>query len=441
MRAVVEVSPLCGMVSTQPLGLDRRQCVETAASTRSIPAVTRPTSLSALQARRIALAAQGFTDPPAGGRVDRRHLRRVLRRVGLLQLDSVNVAVRAHYMPLFSRLGPYPMTAVDDLAYRHGELFEYWGHEASLLPPQLHPLFRWRMARAKSGAMWPGLATIADRRPDFVAGVFDEVVARGPVRTADVEEGPRVRRGTMWDWSDAKKALEWLFWTGQIAVAERVNFERRYDIPERVLPAEVLAAPTPTEEEAHRELLALAAQHHGVGTARDLADYYRQPLISARARLSELVEEQRVVPVEVEGWTEPGYMHAEAKLPRRVRASALLSPFDPVVWERARAQRIFGFYYRIEIYVPKAKRVWGYYVFPFLLGDRLVGRVDIKSDRAAGVLRVRGAWVEDHADAAEVAAAMGAELRSMADWQNLERVEVEDNGDLAPALRAAVSTR
>ena len=400
--------------------------------------MSRPDSLSLSQARRIALAAQGFAQPRPTGRIDRRHLRGVLGRVGLLQLDSVNVAVRAHYMPLFSRLGPYPMAAIDEFAYRHGELFEYWGHEASLLPLELHPLFRWRMARAASGEMWPGLATIADRRPDFVARVLDEVVARGPVRTADVEEGPRVRRGTMWDWSDAKKALEWLFWSGKIAVAERVNFERRYDVPERVLPAEVLAAPTPSEDEAHRELLVLSARHHGMGTARDLADYYRLSLQRCRPRLRELVEEGRLVQVAVESWDEPAYLHPDAALPRWVRARALLSPFDPVVWERARIQRLFDFYYRIEIYVPKEKRVWGYYVFPFLLGDRLVGRVDLKSDRAAGVLRVRGAWAEDHADPVETAEALAIELGQMAQWQGLDAVDVEDNGDLAPLLRAAV---
>ena len=400
--------------------------------------MTRLTSVSTSQARRIALAAQGFTDPAVRGPVNRRHLRRALHRVGLLQLDSVNVAVRAHYMPLFSRLGPYPMTAIDELAYRHGELFEYWGHEASLLPPSLHPLMRWRMARAEQGETWGGMQLIANRRPDFVARVLAEVAERGPVRTADIEDGPRVRTGEMWDWSDAKKALEYLFWTGKIAVAERVNFERRYDLPERVLPAEVLAAPTPTEEEAHRELLALSARHHGVGTARDLADYYRLSLKSSRLRLAELVEDGRLSAVSVEGWREPGYLHPEAKLPRAVQAAALLSPFDPVVWERARAERIFGFHYRIEIYVPKEKRVWGYYVFPFLLGDRLVGRVDIKSDRAAGVLRVRGAWAEADADPLETAEAMATQLRSMAEWQGLRDVDIEPNGDLAPALRAAV---
>jgi uncharacterized protein YcaQ len=398
-------------------------------------------SLSVSQARRIALAAQGLGEPRPRGRIDRRHLRRVLARVGLLQLDSVNVAVRAHYMPMFSRLGAYDMPALDALAYRHRELFEYWGHEASLLPPALHPLLRWRMARAERGETWGGPASVAQRRPEFVTAVLAEVAARGPLRTADIEDGPRVRRGTMWDWSDAKKALEYLFWAGRIAVAERVNFERRYDLPERVLPAEILAAPTPTEQEAHRELLVLSAASHGVGTARDLADYYRLPIVAARQRLAELAEEGRLEAVTVEGWRDGAYLHPEALLPRWVRAQALLSPFDPVVWERARIGRLFDFAYRIEIYVPAAKRVWGYYVFPFLLGDRLVARVDLKADRPARTLRVRAAWLESHGDAAATAEALAAELRAFADWQGLESVDVDVRGDLAPQLRAAVGSR
>lgn len=396
-------------------------------------------TLSLAQARRIALAAQGFTDPPPTGRIDRRHLRRVVGRTGLLQLDSVNVAVRAHYMPVFSRLGPYPMSAIDDLAYRHGELFEYWGHEASLLPVELQPLLRWRMARAMQGQTWGGPARVARERPDLIARVLEEVADRGPLRAGDIDDGPRTRRGTMWDWSDAKKAFEWLFWTGQLAVARRVNFERRYDLPGRVLPTEVLAAPTPSEEEAHRDLLVYASQRHGVGTARDLADYLRLPIVHARDRLVELVAGGRLLRVVVESWQEPAYLHPRATLPRWIRTAALLSPFDPVVWERSRAQRLFDFHYRIEIYVPAENRRWGYYVFPFLLGDRLVARVDLKADRAAGQLLVKGAWAEKHADPAAVAEPLAAELASMAGWQDLDEVTVERNGDLAPALRAAAA--
>jgi len=397
----------------------------------------RPESLSSSQARRIALAAQGFTDPPPTGRVDRRHFRRVLGRVGLLQLDSVNVAVRAHYMPLFSRLGPYDRDALDRWAYSSGELFEYWGHEASLLPVELHPLLRWRMTRALDGETWGGVRKVAQDRPEFVAAVLDEVRRRGPLRAGAIDDGPRVRRGTMWDWSDAKKALEWLFWTGQVTPARRERFERLYDLTERVLPARVLAMPTPSEEDAHRELLVRAARHHGVGTARDLADYFRLPIIHARARLAEAVEDGRLVKAQVEGWREPAYLHPEARLPRRVRARALLSPFDPVVWERGRAQRLFAFHYRIEIYVPAPKRQWGYYVYPFLLDDRLVARVDLKADRRAGRLLVHGAWGEDDADPASTASALHEQLQAMAGWLGLDEVTVGDRGDLSGALRVA----
>ncbi|MPZ74312.1 MAG: winged helix-turn-helix domain-containing protein [Nitriliruptorales bacterium] len=398
-----------------------------------------PDALSTSQARRIALAAQGFTDRAPSSRVDRRHLRRAIDRTGLLQLDSVNVLARAHYMPPFSRLGGYPVDTLDAMAYGDGDYFEYWGHEASLLPVQLHPLLRWRMARAERGETWGGPASIARERPDFVAAVLAQVGRRGPVRVSDLEDGPRVRRGTMWDWSDTKKALEWLFWTGQVAVAGRVNFERRYDLTERVLPAAVLAAPTPTEEEAHRELLVFAAQRHGVGAARDLADYLRLPIVDARRRLAELVEDGRLRPVTVQGWKEPAYLHPGAKLPRWVRAQALLSPFDPVVWERSRIWRLFHFHYRIEIYVPAPKRVWGYYVFPFLLGDRLVGRVDLKADRGAGRLLVHGAWREEHADPAATATALAEELAALAQWLDLGAVEVADRGDLSPTLRKIIA--
>jgi uncharacterized protein YcaQ len=244
----------------------------------------------------------------------------------------------------------------------------------------------------------------------------------------------------MWDWSDAKKALEWLFWTGRVSVADRgTNFERRYDLTERVLPTDVLAVPTPSEEDSHRELLALAARSHGVGTVRDLADYFRLPILPGRQRLAELAEEGRLHRVDVQGWNEPAYLHADAALPRWVRGAALLSPFDPVVWERSRAERLFGFHYRIEIYVPAAKRRWGYYVFPFLLGDRLVARVDLKADRQAGVLRALGVFAEPGVDLCEVADALAAELTSMAGWLGLTEVAVSERGDLAPALTTALA--
>jgi len=392
--------------------------------------------LSAAQARRIALAAQGFTDPPPGGAVDRRHLRRVLRRTGLLQIDSVNVLARAHYLPAFSRLGPYPVAQLDRMAYADRELFEYWGHEASLLPVDLHPLLRWRMARAATGEAWGGLVRLARDRPDLVARVEAEVTDRGPLRAGELAE-PGARRGSWWGWDDTKRAFEWLFWTGRFAVARRgANFERLYDLTERVLPAAVLAAPTVGQDAAQRALLLLAARSLGVGTARDLADYHRINIREARARVAELAEDGALLPVRVQGWRDPAFLHPAARLPRRVRARALLVPFDPLVWERSRVDRLFGFHLRIEIYTPAPKRRYGYYVLPLLLGDALVARADLKADRAAGVLRVVAAHAEPGTDRGAAADALAAELTSLAGWLGLAGVDVAPAGDLAPALRA-----
>jgi hypothetical protein len=394
-------------------------------------------SLSLSQARRIALAAQGFTDPAPAGRVDRRHLRRVLGRTGVLQIDSVNVLARAHYVPLFSRLGRYPMPLIDALAYDDGELFEYWAHEAALAPVAWQPLFRWRMARAERGEMWGGIARLGRDRPDYIATVLAEVERRGPLRAADLRETPRGPRTDMWDWDDAKRALEWLFWTGKVAV-RRKGFHRHYDLAERVLPRDVLDAPTPSDEDAHRELLRLAARFHGIGTAADLADYFRLRPTQARPRIAELVEAGELMAVAVEGWAEPAYLCPDAHLPRWIRRQALLSPFDPVVWFRPRGERLFDFHYRIEIYVPEHKRRYGYYVLPFLLGERIAARVDLKADRANKQLLVRGAWLEAHADAVETAGALAEELASLAHWLGLNDVSLSDNGDLAPSLRSAV---
>ena len=391
-------------------------------------------SLSLAQARRIALAAQGFADPLPTGTPDRRHLRRVLARTNLLQIDSVNVFQRAHYLPAFSRLGPYPMSLVDDLAFRHRELFEYWGHEASLLPVSLHPLLRWRMQRARDlEEGWGGPLRVMRDKPDFVAEVLRRVREHGPVGAGDIRDGERTK-GTWWSWDDTKIALEYLFWSGQVTTAGRRSFERLYDVPERVLPAEVLAAPTPSREDAQRELVRLSARAHGVATERDLRDYFRLDVADARAAVQSLVDGGELLPVQVEGWGKPAYLWPASARPRRVRRSALLSPFDPLVWERARTERLFGFTYRIEIYVPAPKRVYGYYVLPFLHDERMAARVDLKSDRKAGVLRVLASWLEPGSDPVDVATALAAELRRAADWQGLSDVVVEPRGDLAPVL-------
>jgi uncharacterized protein len=401
-------------------------------------------SLSLAQARRIALAAQGFTDPRPTGAITVRHLRRVLGRTGLLQVDSVNVLQRAHYLPLFSRLGPYPTGLLDRAAWRAPrELFEYWGHEASLIPVALHPYLRWRMDRARDHA-WGGMKWVADTQPELVARVLDEVKARGPMTAVEIEaavagpaRGAKVQWG--WNWTDTKRALEWLFYRGEVTAAARNGaFARVYDLPERVLPTAVVDAPTPTEAEAMRELVRVAAAALGVAGEVDLRDYFRLPVQQARRAVAELTEAGALRPVEVEGWKPRGYLYAGAKLPRRVHAAALISPFDPLIWERNRTERLFDFRYRIEIYTPPPKRIHGYYVLPFLLGEAFAARVDLKADRKAGVLRIPGAWAEPGRPRGEVAQALADALRRTATWLGLDEVAPPDRGDLAKDLADAL---
>jgi uncharacterized protein YcaQ len=406
--------------------------------------------LSAAQARRAALAAQGLTVARPRGRVDVRHIRRALDALGIVQLDSVNVFSRSHYMPLFSRLGPYPRETLDELTVHQDgldgatkadrrELFEYWGHEASLIPIDMQPLLRWRMARADSLA-WTGVARVGREERALVRRVLKLVREQGPIRAAEVGGPKRIRQaGEMWNWNDGKKALEYLFFAGEVVAERRVNFERLYDLPERVLPAPILAMPTPSEAEAQRELLLFAARRLGVATEPDLGDYFRLPRADSKARLAELVEAGKLVPATVAGWDVPAYAPPDLHVPRRIRARALLSPFDSMVWARERTERLFGFRYRIEIYVPRPKRVYGYYVLPFLLGDRLAARVDLKSDRQAGVLRVLGAFAEPGVEEGVVARELADELRLVSEWLGLGGIEVERKGDLAPALRRAVA--
>ena len=391
-------------------------------------------TLTADQARRIALAAQGFADARPSGRVDVRHLRRVLDRVGLLQIDSVNVVVRAHYMPPFSRLGPYRMGLLDDMAYRRRELYEYWGHVASLIPVEHYPLFRHRMELAEPGRQTGG---VMEEHPGYIEAVLAEVGARGPVSISDLED-PGARSGPWWGHGKGKTALEWLFTTGRLAIADRRNFTRHYDLPERVLPAHLLNGSFPAAADARRRLLAMSAEHLGVATAADLVDYYRIPIGDGRRLVAELAAEGALDEVRVEGWREPGFTVPGARVPRRVAAQALLSPFDSLIWFRERTERLFGFHYRIEIYVPAPKRIYGYYVYPFLLGDRLVGRIDLKADRAAGLLLAPGAFAEDGEDRGRVAAALAEELRSMAGWLGLAGVRVGRKGNLAGELRSAI---
>jgi len=370
----------------------------------------------------VALGAQGFADPRSEREPNGWDLRRVLKRVGLLQIDSVNVLERAHYLPAFSRLGPYPRDLLDRASQRAPRrLFEYWGHEASLLPVDLHPLLRWRMERA-AGDAWGGMRRIQRDRPELVARVLEQVAERGPVAASELAESEPRRSGPWWDWSDAKRAVEWLFWSGQVSAARRRRFERLYDLPERVLPPAVLTASTPPVAEAQRELVRVAASALGVAAERDLRDYFRLPAADAKARVAELVEAGELMPVAVEGWARTrAYLAAGARIPRAIDARALVGPFDSLIWERSRVRRLFGFDYRLEIYVPKPKRRHGYYVLPFLLGDRLVARVDLKADRAASALRAQQVHLEEDAPA-ETIAELTAELETMAAWLGLDRV-------------------
>lgn len=404
-------------------------------------------TLTALAARRIALAAQGFARRRVGGAGSpptAKQIRELVDRLGVLQLDSVNVFARAHYMPVFSRLGPYDRTILDRLAAHtpgriNRRLVEYWAHEAALIPIQRHPLFRWRMARVDQDS-WGRMSRLAAEHPDAIERTLALVAERGPIRGSETDQ-PRAKRqpGEMWNWHEGKVALEYLFWAGRLMAARRINFERLYDVPERVLPPDILAAPLPTAEDAQRELTRIAAAALGIATEPDLGDYFRLPRADSKARVAELVAAGELLAVQVRGWSAPAYLWPDARRPRRVQARALLSPFDPLIWFRPRTERLFGFRYRIEIYTPAEKRIHGYYVLPFLLGDTLVGRVDLKSDRQRGVLLVQGAFAEPGVDVDHVAAELAHELHQVAAWQNLDQgVEVRRNGDLAPALGAVV---
>lgn len=410
------------------------------------PAATAVT-LSAVQARRIALAAQGLATPPAPGPVGRPELSAMVSRLHVLQLDPINVLVRAHYLPVFSRLGPYRMADLDTLAYDHRALFEYVGHEWSLLPVELHPLMRWRMHAFANDPRWP-----KDLPPGYADAVLTEVTEHGPLTPADLTAPGR--RGGRFEARPGKKALTWLTQSGKVAVAGRRGNQPAYDLAERVIPAPVLARPTPDRDQARRELLMLAARALGIGTAKDLAAYFliglgvpgfsertvypRNPTVAQL--VDELADQGRLLRVQVEGWRHPAFLHPDAsRPPARVGARALLSPFDSLLWERDRVDRLFEFRFRSEIYTPAAKRQYGYYVLPFLLGDALVARVDLKADRSTGTLAVLGAFAEPGTDHRVVAAELSVQLRDLARWLDLDHVDVADRGDLSHELKRAVT--
>jgi len=402
--------------------------------------VTEP-KLSLAQARRIALRAQGFQSKVDYSRTQPgwRQLKSALCGMGALQIDAINTVIRSHYTPLFSRLGPYDRGLLDQHIFRPRRVpgdrafFEYWGHECSVLPLSTYPLFRWRMDDARTGVgVYKQLSQLAAEKPDFIHSVRDKLEAK-PMTCRDLSVD---RRGPgMWEWSESKQALEYLFATGDIATTGRRRFERVYGLPQCVFPADLLEAPAPTRVAAQASLLEIAAVAMGVATAADLRDYFRLSAVDADRALDILLDQRRLLRVHVEGWTKPAYRVPGTKIPRNISVATLLSPFDPVVWNRERASRLFNFDYRIEIYVPAAKRRYGYWVMPFLLDDQLVARVDLKAEREQQRLLVKGAWFEPAARGNDdIAPALRQALERLATWLDLSQLEITANGDLGRAL-------
>ncbi len=396
-------------------------------------------TISLPEARRIALAAQmspGADRPP--GKPGPAAIGRVVDRLNLLQIDSVNVLSRSHYLPVFSRLGFYDRSALDELTFAHNRkrrFFEYWAHEASFLPMGLYPLLRWRMDAARQGeGIYGGLARFATEQKAYVRDVLAEITRRGPL-TAGKLTNPGRRSSHWWGWSSGKTALEYLFWAGEVTAATRRNFERVYDLPQRVIPAAIYDSTPPARAEAIRELMRLSSAALGVAAFAELRDYFRLPLADARRALAELVENGDLQTVGVDGWNSEAYMPKNQKIPRATpRCCALLSPFDPLVWQRTRAERLFGFSYRIEIYTPSPKRRFGYYVLPFLLGDRFAARLCLKSDRKRDTLLVNAAHGEDGADPAEASGALATELHDLARFLGLEKIRVGRKGNLSAEI-------
>ncbi len=368
------------------------------------------------------------------GRLDVRHFRRVMNTLGLVQLDSVNVCVRTHYMPFYSRLGPYDRMALDRWLNESGEHFEYWSHEAAVLPVDRYPLWRWKMAEARP---WRRTQALIDAHPQLVDSVREQVLERGPLTVRDLD-APNERGESWWGYGPGKQILELLFANGEISALRTGNFVRLYDAPERMIPSEVLESEPVPKDEAYRTLLTDAVRHHGIGTAKDVIDYFRLNVPTARPVLAELADAGVIDEVEVPGWGGPVYVDPGAVRPRRVEGATLLSPFDPLVWYRERAERLFDFRYRIEIYVPEQKRTYGYYVLPFLMDGAMVARVDVKADRKAGRLLVRSAFVEDGVSKDEVSRRLAGELERFAGWLGLGEIVVSSKGGLARALRSAL---
>lgn len=404
-------------------------------------------TLSLAAARRTALAAQGFAAPrPTGRDMGLRDVQRQIDRLGQFQIDSINVVARAHFMPLFSRLGAYSPELLERAAHQPPRrMFEYWGHAASLIDVNLQPALRWKMADAERTA-WRRVVQLRDEQPHLLEEVLRVVAEQGPLTAREVDgvlgrDEQRDRSHWGWNWSGVKTALEWHFSTGQVTSARRnAQFERVYDLPDRVLPRAVVEAPTPDEDAARVQLARRAARALGVMSERCVADYFRTSVAGTRRAIAELEAAGELVPVQVEGWPGRRWLWHEARTPRRITGRALVSPFDSLMFERERAHRLFDLFYRIEIYVPEAQRQHGYYVYPFLLDGEFVARVDLKADRRAGVLRAQATWLEPgRATGPErVAGELAAELRDMAGWLDLDGVQVAPRGDLADTLRRAV---
>ncbi|WPN99912.1 winged helix-turn-helix domain-containing protein [Pseudomonas sp. MUP55] len=397
-------------------------------------------AFSLKQARCMALAAQGFSGRQPPAQIKAAHLNRLIARLGVLQIDSVNAVVRSHYLPLFSRLGNYSPLMLEQAAWSQGRrrsLFEYWGHEASLLPMAMYPLMRWRMERAKQGqGIYAQMARFGREQQSTVQRVLRAVQQQGPLGAGSLSTREE-RAGPWWDWSDEKHALEWLFAAGLVTVAGRRGFERLYDLPERVLPGEILQINV-GEADAQRGLLLHSATALGVATEKDLRDYFRLEPADSRLRLAELVEDGQLLSCQVQGWNQAAYCLPEPKVPRSVSASALLSPFDSLVWERARTERLFDFRYRLEIYTPQHKRVFGYYVLPFLHNERIAARVDLRAERANGCLAVHAVHEEEPGLDEQGMVALARSLRQMADWLGLQRVLLNCQRPSAARLRVAM---
>lgn len=408
------------------------------------PDQARVVTISGAEARRIALRAQrfGLQRPAKAGLRD---VKAIVSALGAVQIDAVNVLARAHYLTIYSRLGPYRAGLLDDLVHKR-QAFEYWGHAASLLPVELHPRLRWRMATYAGNKHWLAFRERLEReRPGYFEAVEREVAERGPIAFTDLADQARRDKDSryaastlLWErGSDGKSVLEGLYDAGVLAAAGRRGFERLYDLTERVIPEQIADLPTPEPEDAQRALVLHAMSALGVATQKDVADYFRMPAAATRRRLQELVADGTVLPAGVEGWTAPAYLNPDASS-RPVEARALLSPFDSLLWERDRTERLFGFRHSFELYVKAPKRRYGYYVLPFLLGEALVGRVDLKADRRSGALLVLGAFAETGTGGPKIAAALAGELRDLAGWLELETVEVAANGDLSGPLERAL---